>query len=82
MELAQKTTHKHYTLMENGNTNTAARAMEEAVAEITKLWNDGEARITTQEAGRKRDTIKKVVQLAVEYSSYLGRFDAIANNNE
>jgi len=68
--------------MENGNTNTASRAMEEAVAEITKLWNDGEARITIQEVNRKRDTINKVVQLAIEYSSYLGRFDAIANNHE
>ena len=66
--------------MENGNTNTAARAMEEAVAEITKLWNDGEDRITTLEVNRKRDTIKKVVSLSIEYLSILAKFDAISND--
>ena len=66
--------------MENGNTNTAARAMEEAVAEITKLWNDGEDRITTLEFDRKRDTIKKVVSLSIEYLSILAKFDAISND--
>ena len=77
---SQGVKYKLNTIMENGNTNTASRAMEEAVSEIRKLWEEGEVRITSQEVDRKRSSVKKVVEFSIEYLSILGKFDAISNS--
>ena len=66
----------------NGELNQAHESLSRAVEEIKKVYEKGEMRFSEPELNQKRTSIKKVVQLAVEYSSYLGRFDAIANNNE
>ena len=66
----------------NGELNQSYESLSRAVEEIKKVYEKGEMRFSEPELNQKHLAIKKIVQLAVEYSSYLGRFDAIANNHE
>jgi hypothetical protein len=66
----------------NGELNQAGESLLRALDEIKKLYEKGEVRLTKQEVLIKRSSLAKVVELAIECSAYLGRFEMIANQNE
>ena len=66
----------------NGELNQAGESLLRALEEIRKLYEKGEVRLTKQEVLARRSTLKKVVDLAIECSAYLGRFDMIVYENE
>jgi hypothetical protein len=67
--------------MENGNLYTLQRASEEALAELTKLWKEGEVRFTSEAVARKFDAVKRTFNNLVEIQALLSKFDLIANEN-
>ena len=62
----------------NGDIHTAKQSLEHALAEVTKLWDKGEVRLSSQEVSDKRTALKGIVSLAEDIASILARFDLIA----